>query len=78
MEPMGGANRQPGKSTRRRIRIALGIVVFGVIGPLASAEVERYVAGPASADGIGKRYMGREIAAVMGWQGAAWLERGER
>jgi ubiquinone/menaquinone biosynthesis C-methylase UbiE len=22
--------------------------------------------------------MGREIAAVMGWQGAAWLERGER
>jgi len=75
---MGGANRQPGKSTRRRIRIALGIVVFGVIGPLASAEVERYVAGPASADGIGKRYMGREIAAVMGWQGAAWLERDER
>jgi ubiquinone/menaquinone biosynthesis C-methylase UbiE len=26
-------------------------------------------------DGIGKRYMGREIAGVMGWQGAAWLER---
>ncbi len=31
-----------------------------------------------SADGIGKRYMGREIARVMGWQGAAWLEREER
>ncbi len=31
-----------------------------------------------SADGIGKRYMGREIAQVMGWQGAAWLEREER
>ena len=31
-----------------------------------------------SADGIGKVYMGREIAGVMGWQGAAWLERGER
>jgi predicted methyltransferase len=42
------------------------------------AQVERYVAAPASADGIGKRYMGREIAAVMGWQGAAWLEREER
>jgi hypothetical protein len=25
---------------------------------------------PASADGIGKRYMGREISAVMGWQHA--------
>jgi precorrin-6B methylase 2 len=33
---------------------------------------------PASADGIGKRYLNREIAAVMGWQGASWLEREER
>ena len=39
---------------------------------------QRYSAMPASADGIGKRYMGREISAVMGWQGAAWLEREER
>ncbi len=39
---------------------------------------ERYSSAPASADGIGKRYMGREISAVMGWQGAAWLEREER
>lgn len=31
-----------------------------------------------SADGIGKTYLGREISAVMGWQGAAWLEREER
>jgi SAM-dependent methyltransferase len=29
-------------------------------------------------DGIGKFYMGREIARVMGWQGAGWLERPER
>ena len=36
-------------------------------------------AAPAlAADGIGKVYMGREIAGVMGWQGAAWLEREER
>jgi ubiquinone/menaquinone biosynthesis C-methylase UbiE len=40
--------------------------------------VERYSQLPASVDGIGKIYMGREIAAVMGWQGAAWLEREER
>jgi precorrin-6B methylase 2 len=43
-----------------------------------AALAQRYSPAPASADGIGKRYMGREIAAVMGWQGAAWLEREER
>lgn len=31
-----------------------------------------------SADGIGKTYMGREIAGVMGWEGAPWLERSDR
>lgn len=44
----------------------------------AQAPADRYEAIPRSADGIGKRYMGREIAGVMGWQGAAWLEREER
>src|SRR6516162_2138359 len=29
-------------------------------------------------DGIGKFYLGREIAQVMGHQAADWLERGER
>lgn len=29
-------------------------------------------------DGIGKAYMGRDIAAVMGYQGAPWLERPSR
>ena len=33
---------------------------------------------PPSVDGTGKVYMGREIAHVMGYQGAAWLERAER
>jgi len=33
---------------------------------------------PASPDGIGKRFMGREISGVMGFEGAAWLERVER
>ncbi len=44
----------------------------------AMAQAERYGTGPASADGIGRRHMGREIAQVMGWQGAGWLERGAR
>jgi SAM-dependent methyltransferase len=42
------------------------------------ATLPVYEAITASPDGIGKRYMGREIAHVMGWQGAAWLEREER
>ena len=29
-------------------------------------------------DGTGKFYMGREIAKVMGYLGASWLERPER
>ena len=29
-------------------------------------------------NGIGKWYMGREIAYVMGFQGIGWLERSER
>lgn len=37
-----------------------------------------YVYTAPSRDGIGKRYMGREIAQVMGHQGAGWLERSSR
>ena len=37
-----------------------------------------YVTIPVSPDGIGKRYMDREISGVMGWQGATWLERDKR
>ena len=44
----------------------------------SGTPTERYTRVPAGADGIGKRYMDRDIAGVMGWQGAAWLEREER
>ena len=37
-----------------------------------------YVDGPASADGTGRYYLGREIAPVMSHRGAAWLERADR
>jgi SAM-dependent methyltransferase len=37
-----------------------------------------YVYATPSRDGIGKRYMGREISHVMGHQGASWLERDDR
>ena len=49
-----------------------------VAAPATSTPAARYERIPASPDGIGKRYLGREISQVMGWQGAAWLERAER
>ena len=50
------------------------------------AEIQRfdqegavaYVEGPATADGTGRYYLGREIARVMSHRGAAWLERPDR
>lgn len=43
-----------------------------------SAGTSEYVSGPATPDGIGKYYMGREISQVMGHLGAGWLERESR
>ena len=39
---------------------------------------QSYEYKPPSQDGIGKVYMGREIAQVMGYEGAYWLERPSR
>lgn len=47
-------------------------------GARAPLQVPRYRQGPASADGIGKFYEGREIARVMGFDGAPWLDRPSR
>jgi ubiquinone/menaquinone biosynthesis C-methylase UbiE len=44
---------------------------------IQSDSVYQYKASQ-SADGTGKYYMNREIAQVMGHQGAGWLERSER
>jgi SAM-dependent methyltransferase len=44
----------------------------------ASTRTTQYVPGPATPDGIGKYYMGREISQVMGHLGAGWLERESR
>ncbi|MDT0632743.1 class I SAM-dependent methyltransferase [Rubrivirga litoralis] len=41
-------------------------------------EAVVYEAGPRSADGTGRYYLGREIARVMSHRGAAWLERPDR
>ncbi len=58
------------------VAIALGVAYIAFALADASADLYRKI--PATADGIGKTYMGREIAQVMGWQGAQWLEREER
>lgn len=61
----------------RPISTALTLLLFAVAG-IAAAPPDRYTHGVASPDGIGKRHEGREIAKVMGWQAAPWLEREER
>lgn len=45
---------------------------------LAALLCARVVAQTASRDGIGKFYYQREIAHIMGFEGAAWLERPDR
>lgn len=47
-------------------------------GPKSPGGDSLYTYQKASPDGIGKCYMGREIAQVMGASGADWLERDER
>ena len=62
------------------------IKIFSLFALLLAANLTQaqqiippgYVSIPASTDGIGKRYMDREISGVMGWQGASWLERDKR
>lgn len=41
-------------------------------------DTDRYTYKTGDFNGIGKWYLGREIAHVMGYQGMAWLEREER
>ena len=64
------------------VSLSLALLLAFAAAPSRAADAATlspvYEQKTPSADGIGKRYMGREIAQVMGWQGAAWLEREER
>jgi len=53
--------------------IALASFVYG-----QSENDSFYESGQRTRDGIGKYYLGREIAQVMGHQGIPWLERDNR
>ena len=63
--------------TRRRLCAAGAAMLLPALHA-QDARVPAYERVPKSPDGIGKAFMGREIAGVMGWQGAEWLEREER
>jgi len=61
----------------------LCIVLGAFAAPMQPATAEGasaplYREGSGSPAGIGKFYQGREIAAVMGFEGATWLERPSR
>lgn len=62
--------------------ILLGLILSGFRIQLVNAATEKQTVYEArivhSADGIGKFYMGREIAKVMGHTAALWLERPSR
>jgi SAM-dependent methyltransferase len=57
--------------------LALTLVSAGLFTQAAD-EPLTYGKVTASAGGTGKTFAGREIAQVMSWHGAAWLERPER
>lgn len=61
-----------------RVRFALCLFAAAFGGSAAAQSPAVYTSTPASPDGIGKVYMGREIAQVMGHSGAGWLERPSR
>ena len=52
------------------------LLVFAA-GAVVAAD-DGYRNSPLTLEGIGKSYMGREIAYIMGHEGAEWLERPER
>ncbi len=63
---------------RRLILLLITIVCLGCTQANIATTDSIYSYKQPSSDGIGKVYMGREIAQVMGHQGAYWLERPSR
>src|SRR5438874_6834442 len=57
----------------------LAFIIFAFVTAPAPADPPRYeIRTEHDPNGIGKFYMGREIALVMGHEAAGWLERPER
>lgn len=65
----------------RPLLLAVAVVVLALLTSACGVALESetgYQSIAPSSDGIGKVYMGREIAQVMGHEGAYWLERPSR
>lgn len=60
------------------LKAALTALTLALATVATAADQNGYTNTGLTLDGIGKAYMGRDIAAVMGYQGAAWLERSTR
>jgi ubiquinone/menaquinone biosynthesis C-methylase UbiE len=60
------------------LSIYLVVTAFVFLSSNTFAQSSPYSQIPASRDGVGKSFMGREIAKVMGHFAADWLERPER
>ena len=58
--------------------IVIGFLCAQTTNPTAASSARYEIREEHDRDGIGKFYMGREIAQVMGHQAADWLERPER
>ncbi|MEO7728696.1 MAG: class I SAM-dependent methyltransferase [Burkholderiales bacterium] len=58
--------------------LLLLLAVLAAQAPAQEAAAPRYATAAPGADGIGKIFQGREIAHVMSYHGAQWLERTER
>lgn len=67
------------KTLKRNTQIlVLLVAVLLVYGCTAQEAQEHYTFKKGDPNGIGKWYLGREIAHVMGFQGMGWLDRPER
>ena len=76
--PPEGPRRQPGRTKPASARLDAKAPPVKDEARSEGKDDPHYEYRRGSPDGIGKWYMGREIAQVMGHQGAAWLERAER
>ncbi|MBP7252069.1 MAG: class I SAM-dependent methyltransferase [Alphaproteobacteria bacterium] len=61
-----------------RVLIYCLLLLWVLLWPPAAQADAVYRTQSASPDGTGKVFLDREIAQVMGWEGAGWLERPER
>ncbi len=89
LEEPAGALTSGCRPLRVRLSVAAHLsLIIGTLGialmtaqaaePALTPGVSAYQTGPRSEDGIGKFYEGREIAQIMGYAGASWLERPTR